>query len=106
MSIERGIIKFFSAEKKFGFVTVLDYQGKPTKVELHLSYVNGFFVRMGDTEPEFKFRTGSIVDGKGVRNVDMPKKGVPIVFVRGKTATEDGGTIDKWAIAAQYDSIR
>ncbi len=105
MNVERGIIKFFDRTKKFGFVTVLDDDGSPTKLELYLHYNNGFFVRMGDTEPEFRFKTGTVVDGKGVRNVDIPKKGTSIVFLRGKTVLADVEKVEKWAFAANYDSF-
>jgi len=103
MSIARGIVKFFNAERKFGFVTVLDDDGNPTKLELYFHYNDGFFIRMGDTEPEFRFKTGSIVDGKSVRNVDKPKTGASIVFIPcdvGKNLK-----VEKWAFAANYDSF-
>lgn len=103
MGIARGIVKFFNADRKFGFVTVLDDEGNATKHELYFHYNDGFFMRMGDTEPEFSFKTGTIVDGKGIRNVDKPKPGASIVFVGcgiGKNLK-----VEKWAFAANYDSF-
>ena len=103
MAVERGIIKFFNSERKFGFVTVLDRSGSPTKLEFMFHYNDGFFVRMGPVGPEFKFKTGTIVDGKGVRKLDTPKQGMTIVLVRGRDAK--GEKVEKWAFAANYDSF-
>jgi cold shock CspA family protein len=101
-TIEYGIVKFFKDDKKFGFVTVLDANGDPTSTELFFHYNNGHFLREGTSEPDFRYETGTMVDGR-VKHIKEPQKGDKVVFVRGSSAK--GDKVAKWGSAAQYDSI-
>ena len=101
-TVEYGIVKFFKEDKKFGFVTVLDANGDPTKTELFFHYNNGYFLREGATEVEFRYETGSMTD-KGVKHLKLPEKGDKIVFVRGQSTK--GEKVAMWGQAAVYDSL-
>lgn len=101
-AVEYGIVKFFKDDKKFGFLTVLDANGDPTKTELFFHYSDGHFMRAGDNEPEFWFETGTMHKGK-VQYIRVPEKGDKLVFTRGRNAK--GEKVSKWTFAFHYDSI-
>jgi hypothetical protein len=101
-TVEYGIVKFFKEEKNFGFVTVLDASGAPTNTELFFHNSNGHFLRVGDSQPDFRYETGTIVDGR-VKHIKPVAKGDKIVFHRGRN--DKGEKVAKWAHASQYDSI-
>ncbi len=99
---EHGIVKFFNETKKFGFVTVVDDNGNPTVEELFFHHDSGYFLRDGDEEPEFWFRTGATHRGE-IYTILKPKAGEKLVFTRGRNAK--GEKVGKWTFTYHYDSI-
>lgn len=99
--VEYGIVKFFDERegKRFGFLTVLDGDGNPTKEEVFFHYNDGEFIGHDGENPIF---CGSSIqkDGQPVR-LRSPQKDDKLVFLR--SAGSRGDKACPWGFAETWD---